>query len=77
MNKQKPKKQLNHNYARFSSIAIQMFVIIALGTFVGIKLDEKYPNENNLFTLILTLISVIASIYYVIKRIISVSKEDK
>jgi len=40
-------------------------------------LDEAYPNQNNLFTLILTLTSVVISIYYVIRRVISASKNDK
>jgi F0F1-type ATP synthase assembly protein I len=52
-----------------------MGVIIALGAFIGVTLDKKYPNENNLFTLILTLFSVILSVFYVIKRIISASKD--
>jgi len=65
-----------NSYARFSGIAIQMFAIIAVGTFIGVKLDENYPNEYNLYTLILTLSSVIASIIYVIRRIIAASKND-
>jgi len=54
-----------------------MVAIIAVGTFIGVKLDETYPNKNNLFTLIITLTSVVTSIYYVIRRVISVSKDDK
>jgi hypothetical protein len=54
-----------------------MAAIIAVGTFVGVTLDEKHPNENNLFTLILTLFSLVLSVYYVIRRIISVSKKQK
>lgn len=73
---QKPKNSLN-SYAKYSGLVIQMVAIIAIGTFIGVKLDDKYPNENNLFTLILTLLSVIISIYYVIRRIILVSKDDK
>ena len=65
------------SYARYSSIAIQMFAIIGIGTFIGVKLDEKYPNKNNLFTLILSLLSVIGSIVFVIRRIIANSKEDE
>jgi len=75
MANQKQKKQLN-NYAKYSSLVIQMVAIIVIGAFAGVKLDEKYPNKNNLFTLILTLLSVIISIYYVIRRIIITSKED-
>jgi len=68
-----PLKQL----ALLSRIGIQMVAIIAVGTFIGVNLDEAYPNQNNLFTLILTLTSVVISIYYVIRRVISASKNDK
>lgn len=66
-----PLKQL----ALLSGIGIQMVAIIAVGTFIGVQLDEAYPNQNNLFTLTLTLTSVVISIYYVIRRVISASKK--
>ncbi|TGV03820.1 AtpZ/AtpI family protein [Flavivirga rizhaonensis] len=72
---QKPKKQLS-NYARFSGIAIQMFAIIGVGTFSGVKLDEKFPNENNLYTIFMSLTSVIFAIIFVIRRIIAASKNN-
>ncbi len=72
----KPKKQLN-TYARFSGLAIQMFAIIGIGTFIGYKLDENYPNTHNLFTLFGALSSVIISIIYIIRRIIATSKEEQ
>lgn len=73
------KKESNplNSYARYSSIGLQMFAIIGIGTFVGVKLDEKFPNKHNLFTLILSLTSVIGSIVFVIRRIISISNENK
>ncbi|WP_296316083.1 AtpZ/AtpI family protein [Winogradskyella sp. UBA3174] len=77
-NKQsKGQKNKLNSYTHFSGIAIQMFAIIGIGTFVGVKLDEKYPNKHNLFTLTLSLGSVIMSIVYVIRRIIAGSKENK
>jgi hypothetical protein len=75
MGNQNKKKPLN-NYARYSGIAIQMFVIIGVGTFSGVKLDEKFPNKHNLFTVILSLLAVIMSIVFVIRRILAIS-EDK
>ena len=68
-----PKEQLN-SYAKFSGLVIQMAAIIAIGTFIGLKLDEHYPNEHDYFTLGCSLFSVLASIVYVIKRIIADSK---
>ncbi|WP_299223646.1 AtpZ/AtpI family protein [uncultured Psychroserpens sp.] len=59
-----------------SGIAIQMFAIIAVGTFIGFKLDEKHPNTYNLYTLGCSLSAVIISIIYIIRRIIAISKED-
>jgi hypothetical protein len=64
-------------YARYSSIGIQMLAIIGLGTFAGVKLDETYPNKNNLFTVIFSLLSVLIAIFYVVKRILDIAKEEK
>jgi hypothetical protein len=75
MDPKKPKKQLN-KYAQFSGIVFQMIAIIGLGSFAGIKLDEWYPNPNNLYTIILSLASVLISIYFVIRQITSASKDD-
>ena len=68
-----PKEQLN-TYARFSGLMFQMAAIIAVGTFIGVKLDERYPNRHNYFTIGFSLFSVIGSIVYVIRRIIADSK---
>jgi hypothetical protein len=76
MGKSKENAPLNA-YARYSSIAIQMFAIIAVGTYLGVKLDEWYPNEHSAFTIILALGSVILSIVFVIRRIISNSKKEE
>lgn len=75
-NQKKPKKPLNQ-YARFSGILFQMIAIIALGTFVGVKLDENYPNKNDIYTVILATFAVIVSIYAAIKQIIKLTKEDE
>jgi hypothetical protein len=79
MNKHLNFKKKNNNplnsYARFSGIAIQMIVIIAIGTFGGIKLDAYFQNKNDVFTIILSLVSVLLSIAYVIRNIISSTKD--
>lgn len=74
MEEKKQKKPLN-KYARFSGIAFQMIAIIAIGTYIGIRIDEKYPNDNDIYTLLFSLGSVIISILYVIRQIISASKD--
>ncbi|MFS4455282.1 AtpZ/AtpI family protein [Maribacter sp. 2304DJ31-5] len=75
MNQQKPRKEKPFNsYARFSGIVFQMIAIIVAGTFIGIKLDEHFPNENNLFTIILAFTAVIISVIFVIRSINAASK---
>jgi len=71
--KKYPKKPLN-KYARFSGVAFQMAVTIFIGTYIGTKLDEKFPNENNIFTLVFSLIFVFAALYTVIKQVKNISE---
>ena len=78
-NKKQQKKEKTtslNNYARYSSIAFQMFAIIGIGAFVGVKLDDAFPNKHQLYTVFLSLIFVIFAIVFVIRRIIAISKED-
>jgi len=75
MEAKKPKKQLN-KYAQFSGIAFQMIAIIGLGSYAGVKLDEWYPNKYNLYTIMVSLTSVLISIYFVIRQITSASKDN-
>jgi F0F1-type ATP synthase assembly protein I len=70
---QKPEKQLS-NYAIYSGLIFQMMAMIGLGVFVGYKLDQKYPNKHQLFTVVFSLLSVVLSVFYVVKRIIALSK---
>ncbi len=77
-NQKPPKDQKDklNSYARFSGIVLQMVAIICIGTFIGVKLDECYPNENDLYTLGFTFVFVIVSIIFVIRRIIAASKDN-
>jgi len=65
---QKKNNPLN-DYARFSAIGIQMIVIIGLGVYAGIKLDEKYPNKYKLFTIIFSLLAIAIALYSVIRQV--------
>ena len=53
-------------YSRFSTIAIQMVVIILVTTLGGVKLD-KLADTKPLFTIILSLLGVTAAMWLVIK----------
>lgn len=76
MPRQPKKSNSLNNYAKYSGIAFQMFAIIGVGTFIGVKLDAYNGNESNLWTIILSLSSTILAIVFVIRRIIADSKDD-
>ncbi len=76
-NKSEKKDNQLNSYAKYSGIVIQMIAVIGIGTYIGVKLDEKFPNEHNLYTIGLSLASVIGSMVLAIRQIISNSKEDE
>lgn len=52
-----------------------MGLTIYLGNVLGEWLDGKYPNDNQLYTKICTLVAVFAAIFSVIKQAINLSKD--
>ena len=66
--KPEPKKNLNA-YARYSGIAFQMVAIILFGAYGGWKIDD-WLNTKPIFTIILLLISVVLSIYFVTRDLL-------
>lgn len=65
----KPQKPLN-SYAKYSSLGVQMAVIIAGGSYGGHKLDEYYQNHTPVFTIILSLLSIAIALYIVLREVI-------
>ncbi len=57
------------NAVKYTNIAIQMAVIIVLGTYAGVSLDAYFECKP-VFTVILSLFAVFAAIYVVIKDFI-------
>jgi len=53
-----------------------MLAIIGLGVFVGIKLDEHYPNPYQIFTIICALASIGLALYSVIKQVTKFSNQN-
>ena len=74
-NQQPKKKNTLNKYAHLTGIGFQMIVIIGLGVYGGKKLDQAYPNKNQLFTIILALIAVIISMIYVIMQVGKISNK--
>ncbi len=67
-------KEAEHQYSKYlkySNVAIQMGIIIALGAWGGQKLDERFQNETPYFTIFLSLLAVIIAILIVIRSVLS------
>jgi len=69
------KKPLN-NYLKFSGIAIQMGLIIYLGSLLGEWLDSYFLNENQLFYKICTLFAVFLAMYSIIRQVIKITNNN-
>jgi hypothetical protein len=69
--KQSQKPHLRTNaFLRYTSMCTQMAIIILIGVWGGKKLDEKFPREFPLFTLLCAIASVFIAIYLVIKDLL-------
>ncbi|MEI6764998.1 MAG: AtpZ/AtpI family protein [Bacteroidota bacterium] len=64
--KKNPKQPLN-SYARYSSMAVQMIVVILAGVFGGRWIDKSVAWPVPVFTLLLSLLSVAFAIYLVMR----------
>ena len=67
MDKQKNKKA--RRFLQLTSIPFEMFIIIFGGFKLGMWLDEKYPNENQLYTMIVTLLAVFLAMAYIVRKV--------
>ena len=66
-------KQLS-KYLKFSSLGIQMGVIIAFFTWIGTYLDGSQKTDIQWWTLSLSLFGVISSLVLVIREVIKMNK---
>lgn len=76
MNSEESKKSIS-KFARFSSVGVQMGVVIALFTWLGTYLDDKYHTQTPWWTIALSLFGVVAGLVLVIREVIKMSKEDE
>lgn len=71
MKKDKPARENGFkSYAKYSSIALQMLVIILIGVFGGVKLDKWIAWDFPVFTTIFSILSVFLAIYYVTRDLL-------
>ena len=63
-----PKESPIHQYSVYSNLAIEMGVVIALGVFGGVKLDNLL-NISPLFTILCSLASIAIAMFLVIRSL--------
>lgn len=63
-------------FARFSTVGIQMGVIIGGFTWLGVYLDERFETETAWWTIGLALFGVFAGLYIMIREVIKMSDKD-
>lgn len=71
MKEKNPKNEPLNSFAKYSGIAIQMAVIIYLGSLLGQWLEGKYHTEDKIIEKGVTLAAIFIAIYSVIKQVTS------
>jgi len=66
----------NNTFLRFSTVGIQMGLLIAGGALLGQYLDERQKNETPGYTIIFSLLGIAIGLYIVIKEVIHLSNKD-
>lgn len=64
------KKQVNA-YAKYSGLAIQLGVTIAIFAFAGQQLDSYFGTSRPYWTMVLALLGVLAGLYLTLKDILT------
>lgn len=56
-------------YLKYSGLAFQMILTLVAAAYAGMWLDEKQGNKNPWWTIVLMVVSMVATIYMVIKSV--------
>ena len=64
-------------YAKYSSLGLQMIVIIVAGAFGGKALDSYAGWKFPVFTFVLTILSVVGSVLYGMRELFRYKENDK
>ncbi len=62
-------KESRNNYTQLIGIATQMMLMIGLGWWGGFQLDQYFGNDKPVYTLIIGLSVMFASLYITLKQI--------
>ena len=74
MSNQNPKKPTSKNkalnaYGRYSSLAIQIVIVVIVFAWFGMKLDEWMETEIPGWTISMTGIGIVGALYYLYKSV--------
>lgn len=75
MKKEEEKRNQLKSFARYSGLGIQIGGTIYLGSLLGSWLDTKYPNDNELYSKVVTLMAVFLAMFSVIRQVTRLSKK--
>lgn len=64
----KQQKKQHNQFLKFSNLALQMGIMIGLGSYVGLKVDEYFALQK-VFTICLSLTAIFGSLLYVINEV--------
>lgn len=58
------------NYVRYSSLMLQMIIIIVIGVYGGYRLDLAFLHDKHWFLILLTIVSTFLALYLFIKDLL-------
>ncbi len=64
-----PKPNNTRKFLQFTSVPFEMFLIIFGGYKLGVWLDTKHPNDQNIYVVIATLSAVFLAMFYIMWRV--------
>ncbi|MBK7130090.1 MAG: AtpZ/AtpI family protein [Crocinitomicaceae bacterium] len=70
------KKQGPNPYIRFSSVGVQMGLMIGAGAWGGSALDNYLKYQKPVFTIVFSLLAIGISLFLVIREAIRLSKDE-
>jgi len=57
-------------YAKYSSLIFQMIAMVAAGVLGGIQLDRYFSGKGHIITILLTICTTFAAIYYLFRTLL-------
>ncbi len=70
------KKKPVNSALKYSGMAMQMAILLAVATYIGSKLDERFATEQPYFTALLALVFLMASLYLILKDLTKKTDES-